>query len=71
MGLDISTMIEVAQREHEGDSHFKFCVTDCSQPLEVGKFDIVLAMWLLNYAPTAKDQSKIWQNMMCNLKPGG
>lgn len=72
VGLDISpVMVQVAQREHEGDSRFEFRVTDCSKPLEVGKFDLVLAMWFLNYAPTAEDQLKMWQNIMCNLKPGG
>lgn len=73
VGLDISsTMIEVAQREHEGDSRFEFRVADCGQHLDVGReFDVVFAMWFLNYAPTAEDQFKMWQNMLRHLKPGG
>lgn len=72
VGLDISSaMIEAAQREFQGDDRFEFHVADCCKPLHVGTFDVVFAMWFLNYAATAEKQLAMWQNMYAHVKPGG
>lgn len=72
VGLDISSaMIEAARRELGDDHRLEFRVADCCQPLDVGMFDIVFAMWFLNYAANSKEQLAMWQNMFAHVKPGG
>ncbi|KAL6239632.1 hypothetical protein BDW75DRAFT_197898 [Aspergillus navahoensis] len=78
VGLDISpAMIEAARREFsdtDADHHrrLQFHVADCCKPLPVaGDFDVVFAMWFLNYASTAETQTAMWRNIFTHLKPGG
>ncbi|KAJ5876030.1 S-adenosyl-L-methionine-dependent methyltransferase [Penicillium soppii] len=72
VGIDISSsMIQAASRQFEGDSRFEFYTADCSKPIHMGKFDIVFACWLLNYASSAEEQLAMWQNIFAHLKPGG
>jgi toxoflavin synthase len=72
VGLDISTaMIEAARRESEGDDRLDFHVADCGKPLDVGRFDVVIAVWLLNYASNKEELLAMWQNISKSLKPGG
>lgn len=76
VGLDISSaMIEAAQRElGQHDARFDFRVADYCKPLsslKLGQFDLVLAMWFLNYASTAEEQFAMWRNMAAHVKPGG
>lgn len=72
VGLDISSaMIDAARRELGGDNRLEFRVADCCKPLDVGEFDIVFAMWFLNYAADSHEQLKMWQNMFAHVKPGG
>lgn len=57
VGLDISSaMIEAARREFVAGDRFESHVAECCKPLDVGKFDVVLAMWFLNYADSAEVQ---------------
>ncbi|KAK7969446.1 S-adenosyl-L-methionine-dependent methyltransferase [Apiospora saccharicola] len=53
---------------------------DCARPLaqtvpalaqDQGRFDLVLGMWLLNYAPSAAELAGMWANVAAYLKPGG
>lgn len=61
VGLDIlSAMIEAARREFVAGDRFEFHVADCCKPLDLGKLDVVLAMWFLNYAGSAEVQLAMW-----------
>ncbi|KAK8042238.1 S-adenosyl-L-methionine-dependent methyltransferase [Apiospora rasikravindrae] len=62
VGVDISTqMLEVAKSNTPpGD-----------RADEQGRFDVVLGMWLLNYAPSAAELAGMWANVAAYLKPGG
>lgn len=73
VGLDISSaMIEAARRELGDDPRVEFRVADCCKPLgDVGTFDIVFAMWFLNYAANSEEQLAMWQNIFAHVKPGG
>ncbi|KAF7587450.1 hypothetical protein BBP40_007221 [Aspergillus hancockii] len=52
VGLDISpTMITTARACTTYDNRIDFHVADCSQPIDFGQFDIILAPWLLNLKP--------------------
>jgi SAM-dependent methyltransferase len=79
VGMDISPeMVKGAEAEGqkatlaEGQK-CSFTVGDASEPfkLETGPFDLVLGVWLLNYAPNAEVMTKMWQNIATNLRPGG
>ncbi|KAJ5606118.1 S-adenosyl-L-methionine-dependent methyltransferase [Penicillium lagena] len=72
VGIDISSgMIQAARRQFESDSRFEFYTADCSKPINMGKFDVVFACWLLNYASSVEEQLAMWQNILDHLKPGG
>ncbi|KAL4860571.1 hypothetical protein BDV12DRAFT_181368 [Aspergillus spectabilis] len=72
VGLDISEgMVNKARRRFAGDNRLDFRVADCSKPLDVGKFDLVLAIWFLNYAGSAEELTNMWRNISRCLKPGG
>jgi len=82
VGVDISgEMVQVAKESEAqiSDHHpvpLQLHVADCSQPLghlglEPGSFDLVIAMWLLNYAETAEQMAAMWSNIATYLKPGG
>ena len=76
VGVDISsTMIEAARASlspSEAES-LTFLVGDCSQPLVIdsGPFDVVLGSWLLNYAPSGAEMTRMFLNISAQLKPGG
>nr|WBQ01560.1 PlmI [Aspergillus flavipes] len=71
-GLDISElMIQRAQAKAQGYTGLIFSVQDCGQPLQKGSFDVVTALWLLNYAKDRQELSRMWSNIYNNLKPGG
>ncbi|KAK8089882.1 S-adenosyl-L-methionine-dependent methyltransferase [Apiospora hydei] len=68
VGVDISTQM------------LELYAADCARPLaetvpalkdEQGRFDVVLGMWLLNYAPSAAELVGMWANVAAYLKPGG
>jgi toxoflavin synthase len=85
VGVDISqAMVDGAESElgREGAyaGRYRLLVGDCSAPLtikneqgesEEGKFDLVFAAWLLNYAPDLKTMTETFQNISKHLRPGG
>lgn len=72
VGVDISpVMIDEARNHSKEDSRLEFYVGDCSKPLGVGTFDVILANWFLNYASNAEEQLTMWKNIHAHLKPGG
>ena len=50
-----------------------FLVGDCSKPFlfKGGPFDLVVAVWLLNYAPSGKELAGMFECIRMNLKEGG
>ncbi|MCJ1281466.1 hypothetical protein MMC26_000786 [Xylographa opegraphella] len=81
-GIDISSeMIKVARSSLKPDrSHcIEYHVGDCTAPdllqtLGIGRerqFDLVHGAWLLNYAATEDELTRMWRNIASNLKPGG
>ncbi|KIW20097.1 hypothetical protein PV08_00672 [Exophiala spinifera] len=75
VGIDISNeMIEVCKATTKDVDQFQLHVADCSQPLdhlglEPGSFDLVIGMWLLNYAESAGQLQGFWSNIAKYLKP--
>ncbi|KAK8020432.1 S-adenosyl-L-methionine-dependent methyltransferase [Apiospora arundinis] len=79
VGVDISTqMLEVAKSTTPYGTELH--VADCAHPLaqavpnlarDLGSFDVVLDMWLLNYAPSVAELAGMWANIAAFLKPGG
>ncbi|KAK7922970.1 hypothetical protein PG985_007041 [Apiospora marii] len=79
VGVDISTqMLEVAKSNTPPGT--ELYAADCARPLaqtvpalaqDQGRFDLVLGMWLLNYAPSAAELAGMWANVAAYLKPGG
>lgn len=77
VGIDISKeMIEVCKATTKDVDHFQLHVADCSQSLDhLGlqpqSFDLVIGMWLLNYAESASQLEGFWSNIAKYLKPNG
>lgn len=79
VGVDISeSMVLEAQKSISSlslveQAKFKFIAKDCGKPLilEEGPFDVVLAVWFLNYASSYDELLAMWRNIHNNLKPGG
>ncbi|KAJ9613249.1 hypothetical protein H2200_003191 [Cladophialophora chaetospira] len=85
VGVDVSqAMLEGAEAElrkqpaHEGK--YRLMVQDCSAPFTVtddngdsleGKFDLVFAAWLLNYAPDLATMTEMFKNISKHLKSAG
>lgn len=77
-GVDISEgMIKNANETlsalPEASSKTEFHAGDCSRPFEApgGPFDLVLAVWFLNYASSYDELLAMWKNVYANTKPGG
>lgn len=76
VGVDISKeMIEVCKATTKDVDQFQLHVADCSQSLdhlglEPASFDLVIGMWLLNYAESAAQIECFWSNIAKYLKPG-
>lgn len=77
VGVDISeAMVDGARsaaKTSNVEEKSKFLVGDCSKPVmfEGGPFDLVVAAWLLNYAPSGKEMSSMFECINMNLKEGG
>ncbi|KAJ9602749.1 hypothetical protein H2200_012529 [Cladophialophora chaetospira] len=77
VGVDISKeMIEVCKATTKDVDQFQLHVADCSQPLDhlglqPASFDLVIGMWLLNYAESASQLEGFWSNIAKYLKPSG
>ena len=75
-GVDISEeMLRVAKLTSP-DAGFELHHADCSQPLdhlglEKRGFDLVIAMWLLNYPEDRAQMAAMWGNIATYLKPSG
>ncbi|APA11737.1 hypothetical protein SS1G_05223 [Sclerotinia sclerotiorum 1980 UF-70] len=81
--LDISpAMVSTAQKSlpAEMKDNVTFCVGDCARPDiwdsaelkdQKGTFDLVVAAWLLNYAPSRAEMQRMFENIYAALKPGG
>jgi SAM-dependent methyltransferase len=76
VGVDISKeMIGVCKATSKDADQFQLHVADCSQPLDdlglkAASFDLVIGMWLLNYAESASQLEGFWSNIAKYLKPG-
>ncbi|TKA67934.1 hypothetical protein B0A55_06566 [Friedmanniomyces simplex] len=76
VGVDISReMLDVAKQTSPNDG-FELHHADCSQPLDYlglqqGSFDVIIAMWLLNYPEDRAQMAGMWQNIATYLKPDG
>lgn len=75
VGVDISPeMVKVARAgtTPADGQQCSFLVSDASKPFQAegGPFDLVLGIWLLNYAPDAEGMTSMWRNIVNNLRPG-
>ncbi|KAF2096118.1 S-adenosyl-L-methionine-dependent methyltransferase [Rhizodiscina lignyota] len=79
VGIDLSDGMINAAKELATDlppeqrERLEFRTGDCSKPINIegGPFDLIIAAWLLNYAPDYESMLSTWQNIYLNLKPGG
>nr|VFJ99082.1 MAG: Methyltransferase domain-containing protein [Candidatus Kentron sp. H]VFJ99247.1 MAG: Methyltransferase domain-containing protein [Candidatus Kentron sp. H]VFK03935.1 MAG: Methyltransferase domain-containing protein [Candidatus Kentron sp. H] len=73
VGVDISEkMIELAMQEERTEPlGIEYIVRDVLELGEIGKFDRVVAAYLLNYARTREELLRMCQNIYLNLKPDG
>jgi toxoflavin synthase len=84
-GVDISQgMIDTAKADMLSNPKYKdkvtFLLSDASVPFSAplpgesnseGKFDLVFAAWLLNYAPDLPTMTAMFKNISKHLQPGG
>jgi ubiquinone/menaquinone biosynthesis C-methylase UbiE len=73
IGMDLSSeMIKLAQDSEDKEPiGCKYLVGDASKADKLGDFDMVIAMYLLNYASTKELISKFCQSAFKQLKSGG
>ncbi|KAE8420812.1 S-adenosyl-L-methionine-dependent methyltransferase [Aspergillus pseudocaelatus] len=72
VGVDISkAMVDSARLQARAQEPSEFHVVDCIAPFNMGSFDLVLGVWLLNYAKNKTELLAMWQNIFHSLKPGG
>lgn len=73
IGVDISQeMVEVArQQEQENPLGNEYQVFDIVKLPKLGKFDLITAIYLLNYAENKEDLLKMFQNIRNNLVENG
>ncbi|KAK5124292.1 hypothetical protein LTR85_001995 [Meristemomyces frigidus] len=75
VGIDVSKdMVEVCRATTKDADQFELHVADCSEPLDQlglqpASFDLVIGMWLLNYAQSAAQMQGFWSNIATYLKP--
>jgi toxoflavin synthase len=73
LGVDISAaMIALAEASEQADPiGCCYRVDDVSQLPAIGQFDLVLGVYLLNYARTADELRRFCRVIRANLRPGG
>jgi SAM-dependent methyltransferase len=74
VGMDISLEMVAAATAATTGRRCSFVVGDASEPFELlagGPFDLVLGVWLLNYAASGEVMTRMWSNISRNLRPGG
>ena len=75
VGADLSSeMVRLAIKRSNSEpkySYIKFYVRNCLEPINLGQFDVVFSVHLLNYAYAKSDLIKFYQNMYDSTKEGG
>jgi SAM-dependent methyltransferase len=73
LGVDVSPkMIELAvAQERDEPLGCEYRVADVATLGKLGDFDLVVAVYLLNYAKTAEELARFCEAIAANLKPGG
>jgi SAM-dependent methyltransferase len=72
VGVDSSgPMIDIARARLSPGSPIEFLVHDAGTMPDVGQFDIVVAVFLLNYARTAEELGSLCRTVARHLRPGG
>ncbi|PHM57995.1 class I SAM-dependent DNA methyltransferase [Xenorhabdus hominickii] len=73
VGIDISEkMIELARaKSKQSGDDLEFHIRDVCDMESFGKFDLVVAAWLFNYAESLKELESMFYNIARNLKPSG
>ncbi|WP_417701252.1 class I SAM-dependent methyltransferase [Pseudomonas sp.] len=73
VGVDISEkMIDLARKKSsENGDAIEFHVRNVCNMESFGKFDMVMAAWLFNYADSLDDMRKMFKTVVNNLKPSG
>lgn len=73
VGIDISDkMIEIAQKKAKIEKlPIKYRVSDVIKAGSIDKFDVVLAIWLFNYASSLDDLYSMFKTCVDNLKNNG
>lgn len=73
VGVDISEeMIKLAKEESKkNNDKIEFYVGDVAEMEAIDRFDIAIAAFLFNYAPTLSDLKNMFKAVSKNLKPNG
>ncbi|KAK4188593.1 methyltransferase type 11 [Podospora australis] len=84
VGVDLSAeMVSIARKSTSSDQNIVYRTGDAktlglvdlfgepAPAAEEGEFDVVLAVWLLNYAATKEEQRQMFRTVSSNLKKGG
>jgi SAM-dependent methyltransferase len=78
IGVDLSpAMIERAKKvfssneQHPNYAKIQFFAKNCMEPLNLGQFEVVFSVHLLNYAYVKEDLLRFYQNMSSMTKDGG
>lgn len=74
LGVDISTsMVDAARAEERRDplGGMTYRVADVRVPVRLGSFDLVLAVWMLNYADGLTEMTAMFETVAENLAHGG
>ncbi|MBI1324638.1 methyltransferase domain-containing protein [bacterium] len=73
VGVDLSNrMIDLAmQREKQAGQGIEYHVGDARALPDLGKFDLVMAAYLLNYAQDDKELADMLRGVARSLRPGG
>ncbi|MFE3864847.1 class I SAM-dependent methyltransferase [Streptomyces goshikiensis] len=73
VGVDVSVpMIEAARGQQKaGDPRIEYRVDDVATMAPLGEFDVVTAVFLLNYAPDRRRLDAMCRTVAAHLRPGG
>ena len=73
VGVDISAaMIRLAEQQERDDPQgIEYICADVSELDDLGRFDMVVAAYLLHYAPTVADLARMCRNVRRHLPDGG
>ncbi|CDL86287.1 class I SAM-dependent DNA methyltransferase [Xenorhabdus cabanillasii] len=73
VGVDISDkMIELAKKKSQQDGdNIEFHIRDVCTMESFGKFDLIVAAWLLHYSESVEKLEMMFQSIANNLSPSG